>query len=42
MDHKINDRRMLKISWTSHTTNIDVLHKIGVKETTMKNKLKTR
>ena len=41
IDHKINAfemwcyRRMLRISWTSHTTNIDVLQKIGVKETTM-------
>ena len=41
--HKINAfemwcyRRMLRISWTSHshTTNIDVLQKIGVNETTM-------
>ena len=30
---------MLRISWTSHTTNIDVLQKIGVKETTMLNTL---
>ena len=42
IDHKINAferwcyRRMLRISWTSHTTNIDVLQKIGVKETTAK------
>ena len=43
IDHKINAfemwcyRRMLIISWTSHTTNIDVglLQKIGVKETSM-------
>ena len=40
IDHKINAfgmwcyRIMLRISWTSHTTNIDVLQKIGVKETT--------
>ena len=27
-------RRMLRISWTCHTINIDVLQKIGVKETT--------
>ena len=46
IDHKINAfemwcyRRMLRISWTSHTTNIDVLQKIGVKETTMLNTLK--
>ena len=33
---------MLRISWTSHTTNIDVLQKIGVKETTMLNNLKHR
>ena len=33
-------RRMLRIGWTSHTTNIDVLQKIGVKETTMLNTLK--
>ena len=45
--HKINAferwcyRRMLRISWTSHTTNIDVLQKIGVKENiTMLNTLK--
>ena len=48
IDHKINAfemwcyRRMLRISWTSHTTNIDVLQKIGVKETTMINTLKNR
>ena len=48
IDHKINAfemwcyRRMLRISWTSHTTNIDVLQKIGVKETTMLNNLKSR
>ena len=50
IDHKINAfetwcyRRMLRISWTSHTTNIDVLQKIGVKETTMSlmNNLKNR
>ena len=43
IDHKINAfemwcyRRMLRISLTSHTTNFDVglLHKIGVKETTI-------
>ena len=41
IDHKINAfemwcyRRMLRISWTSHTTTIDVLQKIGVKETTI-------
>ena len=46
--HKINAfemcsyRRMLIISWTSHTTNIDVLQKIGVKETIMLNNLKNR
>ena len=46
IDHKINAfemwcyRRMLIISWTSHTTNIVVLQKIGVKETTMLNNLK--
>ena len=33
---------MLRISWTSHTTNIDVLQKIGIKETTMLNTLKNR
>ena len=32
----------MRISCTSHTTNIDVLQKIGVKETTMLNNLKTR
>ena len=43
IDHKINAfemwcyRRMLRISWTSHTTNIDVLQKSGVKETTINN-----
>ena len=48
IDHKINAfemwcyRRMLRISWTSHTTNIDVLQKIGVKETAMLNNLKHR
>ena len=48
IDHKINAfemwcyRRMLRISWTSHTTNIDVLQKIGVKETTMLNNLANR
>ena len=48
IDHKINTfemwcyRRMLRISWTSHTINIDVLQKIGVKETTMLNNLKHR
>ncbi len=47
-DHKINGfemwcyRRMLIISWTSHTTQIDILQKIGVKETTMFNNLKHR
>ena len=41
-DHKINAfemwyyRRMLRISWTSHTTNIDVLQQIGEKGTTDK------
>ena len=35
-------RRILRISWTSHTTNIDVLQTIGVKETTMLNNLKNR
>ena len=46
--HKINAfemwcyRRMLRISWTSHTTNIDVLQTIGVNETTMLNTLKNR
>ena len=35
-------RIMLRISWTSHTTNVDVLQKIGVKETTMLNNLKNR
>ena len=44
IDHKINVfemwcyRKMLRISWTSRTTNRDVLQKIGVKETTMKNR----
>ena len=33
---------MLRISLTSHTTNIDVLQKIGVKETTMLNNVKNR
>ena len=33
---------MLRISWTSHTTHIDVLQIIGVKETTMLNNLKHR
>ena len=48
IDHKINAfemwcyRRMLRISWTSHTTNIDVLQKIGVKETPMLNNVKHR
>ena len=50
IDHKINAfemwcyRRMLRISWTSHTRqwHIDVLQKIGVKETTMLNTLKNR
>ena len=53
IDHKINAfemwcyRRMLKISWTSHTTHIDVglLQQIGVMETTrppMLNTLKNR
>ena len=38
IDHKINAfemwcyRRMLRISWNSHTTNIDVLKKIGEKK----------
>ena len=45
IDHKINAfemwcyRRMLRIRWTSHTTNIDAPQKIGVKET---NNLKNR
>ena len=44
--HKINAfeiwcyRRMLIINWTSHTTNIDVLQKIGVKQTTMFKKIR--
>ena len=48
IDHKINAfemwcyRRMLRISWTSHTTNIGVLRKIGVKKTTTLNNLKNR
>ena len=48
IDYKINAfemwcyRRMLRISWTSHTTNIDVQQKIGVKETTMLNTLTNR
>ena len=48
IDHKINAfemwcyRRMLRISWTSHTTNIDVLQKMCVKETTMLNNPKNR
>ena len=48
IDHKNNAfemwcyRRMLRISWTSHTTNIDVLQKIGVKETAMLNKRENR
>ena len=48
IDHKINAfemwcyRRMLIIIWTSHTTNIDVLQQIGVKEITMLNNLKNR
>ena len=48
IDHKINAferwcyRRMLRISWTSHITNIDVIQKIGVKETTILNNLKNR
>ena len=48
IDHIINAfemwcyRRMLRISWTSHTTNIDVLQKIGVKEITMLNNVKNR
>ena len=33
---------MLIISWTFHTTNIDVLQNIGVKEATMLNNLKNR
>ena len=46
--HKINAfemwcyRKMFRISWNSHTTNIDVLQKIGVKEKTMLNNLKNR
>ena len=36
-------RRMLRITWTSHTTNIDALQQIGVNETTMLiNSLKNR
>ena len=35
-------QRMLRISWTSHTTNIDVLQKIGVKETSILNTLKNK
>ena len=48
IDHKTNAfemwryRRMLRISWTSLTTNIDVLLTVGVKETTMINNLKNR
>ena len=48
IDHNINAfemwcyRRILRISFSSHTTNIDVLQKIGVKETTMLNNLKHR
>ena len=48
IDHKINAfemwcyRRMLIISWISHTTNINVLQTIGVKETTMLNNMKNR
>ena len=48
IDHRSNTfemwcyRRMLRISCTSHTTNIDVLQIIGVKETTMLNTLKNR
>ena len=48
IDHKINAfemwcyRRMLRISLNSHTTNINVLQKIGVKETTMLNNMKNR
>ena len=44
IDHKTNAfemgcyKRMLRISWPSHTTNIDVLQKIGVKETTIQKK----
>ena len=47
IDRKINDiemwcyRKMLRISWTSHTTNI-VLQKIDVKKTTMIYKTKNR
>ena len=33
---------MLRISCTSHSTNVDVLQTIGVKETTMINNLKSR
>ena len=48
IDHKSNAfetwcyRRMLRISWTSHATNIDVLQKIVVNETTMLNNLNHR
>ena len=48
INHKINAfemwcyRRMLIIRWTSHTTNIEVLQKIGVKETTKLNNLTNR
>ena len=48
IDHKIKAckmwcyRRILIISWTPHATNIDVLQKIGVKETTMLNNLNNR
>ena len=35
-------RRMLRNRWTSHTTNIDVLQKIGGKKTTMLNTLTNR
>ena len=47
-DYKINAfemwcyKRMLRISCTSHSTNVDVLQTIGVKETTMINNLKSR
>ena len=45
INHKINAfemwcyRRMLRICWTFHTTNIDIPQNIGVKETTMKNNM---
>ena len=48
IDHKINAfetwcyRRMLRISRTYHTTNIDVLQHFFLKETTVLNTLKNR